>query len=80
VEFDQPLFQQLLNTGNWTLYRSGRKRRMNTVNVVTGKVFAQTYDFGPTFKPDSVDFDPPPPDVMNLDLVPAAAFYGFPLS
>jgi len=80
VQFDQELYDQHLDKTNWTLYYGNQRRFMNSANVVLGKVFCQTYNAGWTSKPNSVDFAPPPSDVMNLDRVPAVGFAGFLLS
>lgn len=51
---------------------------MNSAFATGNQVFCQTYYAGFTANPNSVDYDPPPFDVMNPWLEPADAFYGYP--
>lgn len=78
VTFDQSLKGGTLNAANWLLYWNGQKRMCNTAFATADRVFCQTYYVGFTAKPNSVDYDPPPFDVMNPWLQAADAFYGYP--
>lgn len=79
MTFDQTLYPGALNGANWVVRRQPSWYTGGFTSVIGGIVQIRTVLRGPYSGPNNVDYDPPPFDVRNHDLVPAAAFYGWTL-
>lgn len=83
LDFDRPLLPGGLNTGNWTVRHGGfRYTCTGAIAAAPGshQVSAGFTAGAPDPGATSVDYAPPPPDLMATTTVPAAAFAAFPLT
>lgn len=80
VFFDQPLVGGSVDPTNWWFWKGFARRIGLTAHVIGNRVFGMSGPAGYDPKPDHVDYNPPPFDVMNLDLTPADAFADYPLA
>lgn len=80
VYFDQLLVPGPIAHTNWSGQANDKAIVPYNAWVEGQQVIAQC-DYGPPAGPeDWCSYDPPPFDVMNLYLDPAAAFYEFPIA
>jgi len=82
LDFNCPLSPAALNGPNWTIRHGGFRytgalllSASPAPHQVTGSFIKGAPDPGVT----SVDYAPPPADLLSATLVPAAAFAAFPL-
>ena len=79
IEFDQEILDQPIAGNQFIARANNRALELSNFLVDEEKVIAAARDAGFDFGPNRVSYTANPPDVVNLEGTPAAAFFNFPL-